>query len=313
MKNRSLISSTVFAALSGCAFAADFSVKDSPDQGHLDIVEGGRILGRYMYERDTSTPDREFDTAKTFLHVFDAEGKAPITKGAGGSFPHHRGIYIGWNRLEVNGKSEDLWHVKGTEQVHQEFLATKQDASGAGVKALVHWNGKGGKTLLKEERVMLFGKAPSPAYALIDFSSTMTAVAGETTLGGDPEHAGLQFRPAEEVDKKKTRFLFPKENADPQKDLDYPWVVESFTLGRKEYQVIYLNHPDNPRDTRFSAYRDYGRFGAFFRGTIPEGESMTLKVRFLVVEGKLPTADWIQEQSNTFTGLSEATPATTQK
>ncbi len=299
-------------ALAGSSLAEDFSVKDFPTQGHLDIMDGEKVLGRYMYERDTSSPSRNFDTAKTYLHVFDAEGKNPITKGAGGSFPHHRGIYIGWNKLQVDGKSEDLWHVKGTEQVHKKFT-DKIEGEGSGITSVVHWNGKDGKTLLEEERTMTFGEAPSPAYALIDFSSTMTAVAGETKLDGDPEHAGLQFRPAEEVDRKKTRYLFPKEKANPQKDLDYPWVVESFTLGDKEYQVVYLNHPENLKETRFSAYRDYGRFGGFFRGTIPEEESLTLKVRFLVIEGELPSAEWIQEQSNAFTGLSEPTPETTLK
>ncbi len=290
-----------------------FSFRDSRTKGQLDFLQGGKIVGSYIYKRDVSSKEKNFDTAKTYLHVFDERGREPITKGPGGSFPHHRGIYIGWNKLEVGGKSEDLWHMSGTEQVHVKFSGKTEGRGEGGITSVVHWNGKSGETLLEEERSMVFREAPSPAYALLDFSSTLTAVAGDATLGGDPEHAGLQFRPAEEVDRGKTRFLFPKENADPHKDLDYDWVVESFTLGKKEYQIVYLNHPENLRETRFSAYRDYGRFGGFFRGTIPDGESLTLKVRFLVIEGELPPVEWIQEQSNAFTGVSSPVPETTRK
>ena len=37
--------------------------------------------------------------------MFDAACSAPITKGAGGDFTHHRGIYIGWMKIGVNGKT----------------------------------------------------------------------------------------------------------------------------------------------------------------------------------------------------------------
>jgi hypothetical protein len=88
-------------------------------------------------------------------------------------------------------------------------------------------------------------------------------------LHGDREHAGIQFRAAAEVDLPKTKFTYPKEGADVKNDRDYPWFAATFTLRDKRYSVIYLNHPENPQGAEISAYRDYGRFGAFFRDTIP--------------------------------------------
>jgi len=299
-------------ALAGHA-TAGFSVKDAPAEGHLDILEDGRLVGRYMYGRDKSTKELDFDTAKTYLHVFDAEGKEPITKGPGGELPHHRGIFIGWNKLTVDGKADDLWHMKGSEQLHQKFVDEKADDTSASITSLVSWKGKAGATLLEERRTMTFRKAPAPAYLLVDFTSTLTAVAGEVKLDGDPEHAGLQFRPANEVDRGKTRHLFPKADAAPLKDLDYPWALESYILRGKTYNVAYLNHPENPTGTRFSAYRDYGRFGAFFKTTVAKDAPLTLKVRFVVGEGALPDAAWIQEQANAFTGKKDPVPATTLK
>lgn len=299
--------------LAGAA-QADFSLQDRPADGQMDFLKEGKIIGRYMYGRDRSDKQKTVDTSKTYLHVFDSEGKGPITKGAGGELPHHRGIFIGWNKLTVNGKSTDLWHMNGGgEQLHEKFMDGKSGPDGAGVTSWVSWKDKSGATLVAEKRTMVFGKAPAPAYAVVDFSSTLTAVAGDVALDGDPEHAGLQYRPANEVIREKTRFLFPKADANPMTDLDYPWVMESYFLGEKTYHVVYLNHLENLAGTRFSAYRDYGRFGAFFKGTIPKGESLKLKVRFLITEGDAPEVAWIQEQSNAFTGKIDPVPATTLK
>ena len=77
------------------ADTSGFAFKDQPGQ-FLDILQNGKIVGRYMDALDLSTPQKRTETYKPFLHVFDAEGKAPITKGPGGEYTHHRGIMAGW-------------------------------------------------------------------------------------------------------------------------------------------------------------------------------------------------------------------------
>ena len=69
---------------------------------HLDIVRpDGQPILRYMYSRDTSDEQRTFDTAKIFAHVLAPGGETTLTKGPGGKFPHHRGIFIGWSKLTL--------------------------------------------------------------------------------------------------------------------------------------------------------------------------------------------------------------------
>lgn len=280
---------------------------------HLDVLCDGRIVGRFMYEYDKSTPAKLLETYKPYLHVFDAEGKAPITKGMGGDYTHHRGILIGWMKIGFNGKTYDRWHMKGGEQVHQKFAAQNADASQATLTSLVNWNDENGKPIIEEERTMIFRRAPAPAYVLIDFSSKIKAPNGDIVLDGDPEHAGIQFRPANEVDRTKTVYTYAGENVDPKKALDLAWVGECFALNGKSYSAVEMNHPDNPKGTRTSAYRDYGRFGMFPKTSIKSGESFTFKYRFLVAEGEMPSAEVIQKTCNEFTGKSEATPKTTVK
>jgi hypothetical protein len=299
------------AAVATSAAHADFSLKDTPGQ-YLDVLQNDKIVGRYMYAYDKSSKEKLHDTYKPFLHVFDAEGKAPITKGPGGAFTHHRGIFIGWNKISVAGKEKtlDRWHMTGGEQVHQKFLEQKAGPTHATITSQVHWNDEKGAPFIIEERTMTFKKAPAPAYVTIDFSSKISPVV-DVELNGDPEHAGIHFRPANEVDKTKTGYLYPKEGAKPHADKDYAWVGQTFSLNNQKYSVLHINHPANPKDTRYSAYRDYGRFGAFPVAKIKGGESFTFKYRFVVASGEMLPVDTIQSIANEFTGENQPTPKTT--
>lgn len=315
LSRRSFVFSSIAACLlthSSPAAPQGYQLQDRPGES-LDVLQGGKLLARYMYAYDMSTSARRNETYKPYLQVFDAEGENAITKGAGGELPHHRGIFIGWNKLTVGGKSIDRWHMKGGEQIHRKFLTQKASPQGATFTSLVEWTGKDqSEVALKEERTFSFQPAHSPFYSIIDTTSKLIAVGGETVLNGDPEHAGLQFRPASEIDRAATTFFFPG-NPDLKKDRDLPWFGGSFTIRGKRYSVVYLNHPSNPKGAAVSAYRDYGRFGAYFNDTIPAGGEKTIRARFLISEGEMPASDVIQKAWNEYAGANEPTPKVTVK
>ncbi len=284
-----------------------FSLKDTAGQ-HLDVLLDGRLVARYMYAFDKSTPKRRDETYKPYLHVFDAEGKQPITKGPGGLYTHHRGIFIGWMKITFGDKVYDRWHMIGGEIVHQKFLVEKATADEATFTSLTHWNEPDGQAFLVEERTMTFRRGPDSGRLMIDFHTELIAPRGDLKLGGDPEHAGVQYRPANEVDGKQTVYVFPKEKANAHKDLDYPWVGETYVLDGKKYSIIDLNHPGNPKKTKFSAYRDYGRFGAFPVATIKKGQALNLDYRFLVFDGEMPAAAAIQKWWDEYAGMTAPSP-----
>ena len=307
----------VAAILAGPVVAADsplpesggFSLHDDPGQ-HLDILLDGKIVGRYMYAYDTSTSAKREETYKPYLHVFDAAGKAPITKGLGGVFPHHRGIFIGFNKITFQGKHYDRWHMKGGEIVHQKFKEEKAGPDAATFTSLADWNSDPGKApIMTEARTITFRRAPPPGRLLVDVVSVLSAPNGDVKLEPDPEHSGVQYRAAFELDAAKTIYVFPKLKADARKDVDLPWVGESYTLRDQRYSIVEFNHPENPRGIKYSAYRDYGRFGAFIpTTTIPKGESLTLKFEFLIAEGEMPPAEMIEKCWDEFAGAKSATP-----
>lgn len=303
----------LFSVRAESADKKGFSFVEAESSRALDVVCDGQTVGRYMVAHDISTPALRHDTYKPYLHVFDAEGKTPITKGPGGLFTHHRGIFIGWNKIDFNGKSYDRWHMSGGEQVHQAFSSQHAEADSATFTSVVHWNDNAGKPFIEEARTMTFRRAPAPAYALIDFQSVTKAPADDVTLGGDPEHAGIQFRPADEVDKTKTVYVYAGRDVNPHKATDLAWIGETFSLNGKSYSVVQMNHPDNPIGTRVSAYRNYGRFGMFPTATVKGGESFTFRYRFLVAAGEMPSAEVIQTACNAFTGKSDDVPPVTTK
>lgn len=284
-----------------------FTLETNGERRQLEIAYGGKPLARYEYAYDPSTSESRHDTYKPFLHVYSKNGARLITKGAGGLFTHHRGIFHGYNHFEIDGKRRDLWHMKEGVQVHRRFLRMHADENGAEFTSQVEWMTNEGETLLTEARTHRFLPPLSGAYALIEMRSELAPIAGDARLSGDPEHAGAQFRPADDIVADETEYLFHEEKIDPTKDHDLPWVSETFRLSTSAalHSVLVLNHPDNPRGTVFSAYRDYGRFGAFPTLEIPKGDTAELRYRWIVSGGKALPKETAEEAYRDFAGSGE--------
>lgn len=284
---------------------AQFELRDRPGE-FVDVVYDGKVVARYMYAYDPSTPERLRETYKPYLHIIDARTNSPITKGPGGLHPHHRAIFIGWSRTIAEGKSFDFWSMRNTYQLHLKFTKLEANGSGAIIAALIAWKDSSGRTVIEEERTMRFLPPPKGAIALVDLTTTIKPVVGDIRLDGDPEHAGVQFRAASEIIPKETVYIFPKENADPKVDRDYIWVAMSYTLPGGRYTVVHMNHPNNPKGTIYSAYRDYGRFGAFVRCDVKLNELVTLKYRIIAFYGDMPDTAIVQKLWNEFAQVGTA-------
>ncbi len=276
------------------------------DKDHVAVARDGQVVAKLMMANDLSTPEKHHATYKPYLHVFDPSGSTRLTKGAGFNFTHHRGIFLGFSKISYGGKSYDRWHMKGGDQV-----VTRVTAADSSFVAHIDWQGDTAAAILTEERRFAFTTPAKPFYLGIDMTSAIKPVSGEAIMDGDPEHAGAQFRPSETIDTTQTTYLLPGEKANAHKDRDYPWAAEIFTVEGKTFTVVILNHPDNPKDTAFSAYRDYGRFGAFPKGRATAEAPFRLHYQWLIAEGAVRDAAVIQQAWNAFAGKNEATPAIT--
>ena len=134
-----------------------------------------------------------------------------------------------------------------------------------------------------------------------DFVSELKAIGSDAEFNGDPEHAGMQYRPSNQVaSNKSAKYIFHTEETKPAQDLDLPWANLTYKLGESTYSVQHMNHPSNPKKTRYSAYRDYGRFGAFPVFTVKENETGTLRYRIRVTEGDAPSREALAAEYEKF-------------
>ena len=286
----------------------------------VEIIGADGPVARYMHR--FSEDDFE-NTFKTFLHVVDPLNGKELTSDPrqGGKYPHHRGIFIGWNNITVDGESYDLWHMGDGERiVHVSFDGSLADFSETHtLRSINHWQTPEGRTLIEETREYRFAEPPTDeGIVQIDVTSTLEAVASsDVALRGDPEHAGTQYRPHDDVAANQSAtYIFPEgafDSESPSNDEinskeGLPWVAQTHTIRGEQFCVQLMNHPDNPDDSVFSAYRNYGRFGPYFERTLSPGESITVSHRVIVKRGAAPDRSVLESLYQNFADSAVKSP-----
>jgi len=270
-----------------------------------------------------------FDPAGNQLVTGGPTGTEEYSKDV--KYPHHRGIFYGFNRITYgDGQKADTWHCNnGESQQHASFQSVfsgswkKDPFNGKDTNVpfsshelAIDWIGSDGKVFAKEKRTV--GATVRPNGTLVNFGSTLESAAGGTIhLDGDPQHAGFQFRSTPEVaanDADKTYYLrtdgkgklsetrnWDHKNADSPQNAECtnrPWNAMSFVVGGTRYTALYLDHPDNPKPSRYSE-RDYGRFGSYFVADVTPEKPLTVRYQLWLQEGEM-TVEQCEAMSQEF-------------
>lgn len=300
---------------------ADFQWKDTEGK-HVDLFHDGQALARYVYEEiDESSPERREETYKPFCHIYQKWSKDDfLTKGPGGKYTHHRGIYYGFSKVSYTDEEGekhaniDTWHCRKAHQVHREFTNREAGRSSASFTAKIDWVDNAGTVFATESRTMTFSLSGDDL--VVDFDSTLTPTVPEVRVDGDPQHAGFQFRASNEVHestKNATYYIRPESGVgkrgrtinwsaknDTEATRDLPWKGMCVSVGGKTYTIAYLDHPSNPKPARYSE-RDYGRFGSYFVSKATPDEPLTVDYRLVIRMGKM-TPEEIEKMSEAFVG-----------
>jgi hypothetical protein len=286
------------------------------EYAELSLANAGALTPflRYMDRPyDTSSKDARDKSYKVFHHLYDPAGKRFVTNGGFVNdnvtdpkkllYPHHRGIMYGFNKCsygpDLKNKA-DTWHCTGDAHVaHEKTLSAETGTVLGRHRLLLGWFGEKNERFAQEERELTVYRVPGGT--LVEFASRLTPTTGKIRVDGDPQHAGFQFRAANDVADKKiaaqTYFLHPDgkgkpgetRNWDPKTKVgpvDLPWYAMSFVLDGQRYSVCYLNHPSNPKETRFSE-RDYGRIGGYFQRDVTAQEPLVVNYRLWLQTGDI--------------------------
>jgi len=263
---------------------------------------GATPVMRYMYKAlDTSSKESREETIKPYHHLFDPAGKRLVTKGPGGLWTHHRGLFYGFKDVTYDdNKKVDIWHCPVAYQEHEKFLASEAGPVLGRQRVLIAWHGEGKDVFAHEERELTVYR--TPGGALVEFTSRLTPTAGKIKLDGDPQHSGFHFRADNEVHEKtekQTIFIRPNGEGEPGVELNWPkdkqqvnlpWNAMSLVLGDKRYTAAYIDHPDNPKEARESE-RCYGRIGSYFVTEVTKEKPLTVHYRIWLQEGKMTVAE----------------------
>jgi hypothetical protein len=276
-----------------------------------ELSFGDRPVLRYMYEKlDTSSAARREETIKPYHHIFDPSSELVITKGPGGLYTHHRGMFFGFNKITYGeNQPADVWHCRhGESQQHVAFVNEEAGPVLGRHRTRIEWRGRKDDVFAIEEREVTAYN--TPGGTMIEFTSRVTATDGNVKLDGDPQHAGFHFRASNEVsDKTKsdTYYLRPDGKGKPRETRNWPaqkqhvnldWNVMSFVVVGQRYSAAYLDSPKNPKEARFSE-RDYGRFGSYFEYTVTKDKPLAVNYRVWVQRGEV-TAEQVAELDDNF-------------
>jgi hypothetical protein len=286
-----------------------FRWSDTPGQ-FAELSHGDRPVLRYMYLAYDPTGNREA-TYKVFHHVYDPSGKEIVTKGPGGRYTHHRGIFYGFAKVTYgDDKKVDIWHCSGdTHQSHAGFLAAETGPVLGRHRILIDWCGIGNEVFAKEERELTAYN--TAGGTLIAFASRLRPTAGRVQVDGDPQHAGFHFRASNEVAEKTARqtyYVRPDGTGKPGETRNWPGNADhvnlafnamSFVVGGERYTCCYLDRPENPKEARFSE-RDYGRFGSYFVAEATAEKPLDASYRLWLQSGEM-TVDGVAAHGRNFT------------
>lgn len=260
----------------------------------IDIRHGQTLRAAFIYGQGQD---------RAYLALYDDQGRRltnpglNLDGGTRGRFPHHRGIYVGWNHLHSDLGRDDLWHLRNGEQIllHR-IVSQSADGNSAALVVELNWHSARRDDelrglLLVERRTMTF--SVDGDRLIVDHQSTLTA-SRDIRLEGDLHHAGTQIRVDADVDavRNQTVYLWEPGDLDPGRGRvvsgELRWVHFRFPLHGRWYAITQINPPSNKVEEL--SWRDYGRFGFFFKDRLDKDESLTVNYRFIIEESQAPAA-----------------------
>lgn len=279
---------------------AGFAWRETPEQYYTELSHADRPVLRYVYPTLDAAEEDGDTFFKVFHHLYDPAGTRFVTKGdKDGLYPHHRGLFFGFSRITYGETKANTWSCnKGNYQSHEGFLSSEVGPVLGRHLVAVDWHGPDQRVFAKEQRELAAYQVPGGQ--MVDFAARLASTVGKVRLDGDPAHAGFQFRAAQEVADRPegTYYLRPDGKGKPgefrnwsakapdPRCVNLPWYAVSFEIGPKRYTAVYLDRPENPRESRYGE-RDYARFGCYFEYELDEGNDLLIGYRLWLQEGEM--------------------------
>ncbi len=278
-------------AFAACAALAACKSADTANTSRDEVLVGSTLAARYVHEPYDAKRTKE--TSKVWHELFAPDGRK-ISKGLGGEFEHHRGLFFAFHKTAHAGRTHDFWHCRnGESQQHMGFCDAAELGLDDGFQVVaIDWTDAAGKAVVRERRALRASALDARTWKF-DLVSELRADE-PVSLSGDPHHSGCQFRAlAEFAEKggKKVSFVRPEGAVAHANDewTECAWMAMTLPLEGEPVTVLRVEQPGNPAPVRWSS-RDYGRFGATFAHSLQPGAPLRTGYAWVVALGALDAA-----------------------
>jgi len=294
------LSFSLLALLTAAAVAQD-AEPSKPERRPLgkDLTFANGKPATEFFHREHDA-EHHHDTCKVFHHVRALDGTL-LTKGNGGLFQHHKGLFIGWNQTRWNDRKFDFWHMPRNElQVFRRFVDPKLlGMAPTGQACEIEWLSATGEVVIAERRGLEITVQNRDSYVL-HLRNELRAPNGDVKLGGDPQHAGQQFRSPQAFAPEgatKVVYLRPQDAKAHGNDVwtGCDWIAAIQTHGDQKYTILRVEGLANPGKTTWST-RDYGRFGATRTVKVQKDKPLVLDQYYVIANGERDRT-WCQAQA----------------
>ncbi|MFK7742736.1 MAG: DUF6807 family protein [Planctomycetota bacterium] len=308
----------------------------------LVLRRDGKVAAR-LVARDWD-PAKPRATCKLYHHIYAPDGRL-LTKGEGGQFEHHRGLFVGWNQTkwtrasgahrQEEGLQADFWHMR--DGARQSLVGHRPPAQlglgDGGQHAEILWHvdsPTGDKRAVTEHRGLEVVEESADHHVLRMIVRLAPAEPDtKVVLQGDPQHAGQQFRALQQFAEKgaePARYLRSDGATDKGNDvwLQCTWIAAILPLADGAVTVLRIETPPKSKMPPPTwSTRPYGRFGATRKLTLPthtEDErkaggkiaATTLEYFYVIALGE-QTAAWCQAHATRLRDRTKATPSAAEK
>lgn len=292
------------ASLPLSSSGSDFAFHEVHHSTGLELTDNGKPVYVYNYGMILAPGAPANMRRSSYLHpVYAPNGTTVLTDDFNRDHPHHRGIFWAWEVVTVDGKTDDIWTVKG---FRQKFVRwTKREATPSGADLGIENGWYDGTRRFVKENVDIFTHPAKATQRVLDFSLRFEAVDSPVTIVGTPDekkgYGGFAFRLAPR-DGGTAGTTIRTDQGILKKDgilSRHPWAEISGVFKGIEAGARIEDTSANPGypHNGWLLRHGFGLMNVSYPGlepvTLEPGKPLVLKYRVILFEGKtaLPTAD----------------------
>jgi hypothetical protein len=284
---------SILAAAAALALAACSAPLQSPfaftdvSQESLEVSENGQPVFVYNHGMILAPGVDPKYRRSSYLHPIHAPDGTVLTDDFPEDHPHHRGLCWTWPEVTVEGKTHDVWAVRGMHQRFGQWLRRELRPNLAILAMENGWYVDGDDERVVKETVEITVHPAEGNRRMIEFRLTFEATGKPITIAGREKKGyggfGVRFAP-------RTDTVLRTDAGVEEKDSDmvpHPWAELEATFGGRRAGMRIEDVPGNPGGGPVGwCLRHYGYVAANYPGPEPvplePGKPLVLNYRVTV-------------------------------